>query len=634
MAMAEEQQELRQINWNEVFAFTHIFKSFRMATHLSKLLPALAAIALICLGGVVLDVVWGWGDQYVRPQEVYDHFQLSTMDFEARETEWTSGYAERASGLLAGTINQGQTLEVYMSKLGYSGRLAAEFRKRVDEANRTKPPKLVRPDKFMTDAEDDWKGVLAKSEEAFEDETDRISELLEDSRESVQEEIRSLSSDAEQQARKDLQADYQRGLRALTGRKVGFQRSIHQVRGGRIFTSMLAYQSACLERAMAAVLRLDIGTGLSEYKNTIRDRSISPAAVSVEAFHEPPQSEPRGFLYYTLLAAHGFCWLLSQHLIYGIIFLLGSLAIWAFFGGAIYRTAALHAAREEKISIKQALKFSAGKFLSFFTAPLIPLAIIIALGALLLIGGLLGNLWGFGAILIGVLFFLAIILGLLIAFLAVGLIGGFGLMYPTIAVEGSDSFDAISRSFSYIFARPWRSLLYGGVALIHGTLTYLFVRLFAYIALAATHMFVNWGIWTGGAGLAGNATKLDAMWTMPTFDRFHGPVSWAAMSGAERVGAFFLAFWVYIIVGLVAAYLLSYFASSTTMIYYLLRRKVDATDLDDVYVEEPDEEPLPAPAEEAEKPAESEQPTDTGQEPEPEGEQGESEQGQEEKPQG
>jgi len=628
MAMADEQQELRQVNWNEVFAFTHIFKSFRMAMHLSKLLLGLAAIALICLAGVVLDTIWSWGDQYVRPQEIYTHFQLSPTDFQARQAEWIAGYPERAANLLAQTRNQAQTLEAYTSKLGYSGRLAAEFRKRLLEANQKDPPRIVSPDEFLADAKEDWKAVVAKAEEAFDDEVDRISALLEDSREAVRKDIAVLSADQEQQAREDLKAEYRRGRRALTERKVDFQRSIHQVRGGRIFSSLLAYQSACLQRAIGAVLRLDIGTGLSEYKNTIRDRSIAPAAIAVEPFHEPPPAEPRGFLYYMLLSAHGFCWLLSEHLLYGIIFLLGSLAIWAFFGGAIYRISALHAAREEKISIRQALKFSAGKFLSFFTAPLIPLAIIVALGVLMLIGGLLGNLWGFGAILVGVLFFLAILLGLLIAFLLVGLVGGFGLMYPTIAVEGSDSFDAISRSYSYIFARPWRSLLYGGVALIYGTLTYLFVRLFAYVALAATHTFVNWGIWTGGTDLAANASKLDAMWTMPTFDRFHGPISWAAMSGAEKIGAFFVAIWVYIIVGLVAAYLLSYFASSTTMIYYLLRlrRKVDATDLDDVYVEEPEEEPLPASAEEAEKPGEVQE---SQQQP---GEQEESQQGQEERP--
>ena len=59
---------------------------------------------------------------------------------------------------------------------------------------------------------------------------------------------------------------------------------------------------------------------------------------------------------------------------------------------------------------------------------------------------------------------------------ALGTAGGFNLMYPTIAVEGSDSFDAISRSFSYIYARPWRMIWYTMVAIVYGALTFLFVR--------------------------------------------------------------------------------------------------------------------------------------------------------------
>ena len=58
-----------------------------------------------------------------------------------------------------------------------------------------------------------------------------------------------------------------------------------------------------------------------------------------------------------------------------------------------------------------------------------------------------------------------------------GTVGGFNLMYPTIAVEGSDSFDAISRTFSYVYARPWRMLFYTLVAIVYGALCYLFVRL-------------------------------------------------------------------------------------------------------------------------------------------------------------
>src|SRR5438477_10249016 len=56
--MAEEGQQIRGINWRETFPFTHLFRSFRIAIHPSKL--ALGLVALICLyaGGRVLDAVW------------------------------------------------------------------------------------------------------------------------------------------------------------------------------------------------------------------------------------------------------------------------------------------------------------------------------------------------------------------------------------------------------------------------------------------------------------------------------------------------------------------------------------------------------------------------------------------------
>ena len=85
-----------------------------------------------------------------------------------------------------------------------------------------------------------------------------------------------------------------------------------------------------------------------------------------------------------------------------------------------------------------------------------------------------------GPILVGLLFFLALAASLVMTLLVLGTVGGFDLMYPTIAVEGSDSFDAISRSFSYVYARPWRMLWYTAVAVIYGAATYLFVRLFLF----------------------------------------------------------------------------------------------------------------------------------------------------------
>lgn len=302
------------------------------------------------------------------------------------------------------------------------------------------------------------------------------------------------------------------------------------------------------------------------------------------------KAERGGVVYWTLVGGDGLRWLLREHWVYAILFLLFGLAAWSVFGGAIYRIAALQAAREEKISIRQAIRFSVSKFFSFFTAPLIPLVLFFLAGLVVTVGAVIfGNWWGIGSVLIGLLFFLAVIAGLVMAFLAVGFAGGCGLMYPTIAVEGSDSFDAISRSFSYIFERPWRAIVYALVALAHGTACYLFVRAFAFVALRSTHFFTAWGLWQGGGGDPAATDKLDVMWPTPTFGVLSPVANVEAMSTMERAGAWLISVWVYIVIGLVVAFILSYASSATTVIYYLLRRKVDATDLDDVYVEEAEE---------------------------------------------
>jgi hypothetical protein len=172
-----------------------------------------------------------------------------------------------------------------------------------------------------------------------------------------------------------------------------------------------------------------------------------------------------------------------------------------------------------------------------------------------------------------------------------GLVGGFNLMYPTIAVEGSDSFDAISRSFSYVFARPWRMLFYTLVAIVYGALTYTFVRMFIWLVLALTHYFVGW--WLGGqperhwAGVPGEAA---AIWPAPRMDVLPYNVNYDGLKWSEDFAAGMISFWVYLVIGLLGAYAISFYFSANTIIYYLMRREVDATELEDVYVEETDDE--------------------------------------------
>jgi len=277
-------------------------------------------------------------------------------------------------------------------------------------------------------------------------------------------------------------------------------------------------------------------------------------------------------------------WLFKYHLLYAIIFFVIFLLVWAVFGGAIARIAAVQVARDEKISVRQALRFSINKVLSFVFAPVIPLVIVIVIGLLLAIGGLLFYIPWIGPIVGGALFFLALIAGVVITLVLLGTAGGLNLMFPTIAVEGSDSFDAISRSFSYVFARPWRMLWYTLVAIIYGALTYLFVRLFIVLVLCSTRYFVSWFL----GGQPGR--WFPEMWPESTMARLPYDIDFAGMKWSEDIAAFLICLWVFLLIGLVGAFVISFYFSANTIIYYLMRREVDATELEDVYVEDAEDD--------------------------------------------
>ena len=287
-------------------------------------------------------------------------------------------------------------------------------------------------------------------------------------------------------------------------------------------------------------------------------------------------------------------WLATKHPIYFTLFAIWFLLIWSVFGGAIARIAAVHVARDEKISVRQALRFSMNKLLSFAFAPLIPVLILLVIGAVVAVGGLLLYIPVIGPIVLSIVFFLALVAGLVMALVLLGLVGGFNLMYPTIAVEGSDSFDAISRSFSYVFARPWRMLFYTLVAIVYGALTYTFVRFFIWIVLFLTHYFVGWWLtgqpnahWTGEGP---DNTRVAAIWPLPQMESLPYNVQTDGLKWSEDIAAGMIAFWVYLVIGLLGAYAISFYFSANTIIYYLMRREVDATELEDVYVEETEDE--------------------------------------------
>ena len=284
-------------------------------------------------------------------------------------------------------------------------------------------------------------------------------------------------------------------------------------------------------------------------------------------------------------------WLMRHHPVYFVLFTLWFLTVWAIFGGAIARIAAIHVARDEKLSVRAALAFSLGKFLSFVSAPLIPLLIVLLVGILPLLAGLLSSIPLLGPVVnvvMTALFVVILAAGFVMTLVLLGTFGGFNLMYPTIAVEGSDSFDAISRSFSYVYARPWRMLFYTLVSIIYGALCYLFVRTFIWVMLSMTHYFVGAGYFTDAHNLAPLWTT---MWPGPQHTgTLSYSVDWLTLRWDQDLAAFFLAFWVYLVISMLGAFVISFYFSANTIIYYLLRGEVDATEMDDVYVEQADED--------------------------------------------
>jgi hypothetical protein len=284
-------------------------------------------------------------------------------------------------------------------------------------------------------------------------------------------------------------------------------------------------------------------------------------------------------------------WALRRHPVYCIIFFVIKLAVISIGGGAICRIAALQFARGEKPGLTEALRFSIKRFTSFFTAPLAPLVIIAFIGLFIFLLGLMGNIPRAGEIIVGISMPLALIAGGLIAVIFIGAAAGFNLIFPAVAYDGSDCFDAISRSFSYVYARPWRMGFYTAIAAVYGSICYMFVRSFAFLSIWITRWFLQVILWAENG--SGNVNKLAAIWPEPKFGTLLGLSKPLATNWTEAVAVFLVHLSVLVVVGLVVSFIISFYFSANTIIYSLMRSKVDHTARDDIYMnfDEADVEP-------------------------------------------
>jgi hypothetical protein len=300
---------------------------------------------------------------------------------------------------------------------------------------------------------------------------------------------------------------------------------------------------------------------------------------------------------------------------YFLTVLVWTLLTWSLFGGAITRIAAVQVARGEKIGLVEAVRFTLKRYVSYVTAPLFPLAFVGVLVLFMIVFGFFHMIPVVGDILVSGLFWpVMIIFGLLMAIALIGLVG-WPLMAATISTEGTDSWEAVSRSYSYVFQKPWHFLWYTGVSLVYGAVVIFFVGFLGSFAIYLSKWGVSKTPWIERAGrdpsflfvyaptsfgwrtllLDGARTEggvpvvQDGAIDPTAYNAYVGKLAWW-----NKVGAGLVAFWVGLVFLLVLGFGYSFFWSAATIIYLLMRRSVDGADLDEVYLEDEDESPFSA----------------------------------------
>src|SRR5207245_1119848 len=120
-------------------------------------------------------------------------------------------------------------------------------------------------------------------------------------------------------------------------------------------------------------------------------------------------------------------------------------------------------ARNEKVGLGDALRFVWTRKWSYFFASVAPMLFVGAVAFFLFLFGI-GNLIPmFAELWDGLLFPLVLLGGLAMAVILVGMVG-WPMIHATLSTEGSDSFDALSRSYSYVYQAIWNYLWYAAVA--------------------------------------------------------------------------------------------------------------------------------------------------------------------------
>jgi hypothetical protein len=240
------------------------------------------------------------------------------------------------------------------------------------------------------------------------------------------------------------------------------------------------------------------------------------------------------------------------------------LVVWSVCGGAITRIAVVRLGCGEQIPLRQSLRHSVTNAGWYIASPLFPLLGVALAVVPLFFLGLLMRL-SIGVFVAGILWPLVLIVGLIMAVLLAGLLFGWPLMFVTIsAEEAGDSFQAFSNSFSFTFQRPLAYLAYAVIALFVGSLGGMLVEGFANGVVLLNHWAISFGL---------GRERLNQL--------AEGQLDSASLAW---MGSRLITIGDQLVYAIADGYYFGFLFCAASAIYLLLRREVDQTDFDQVYL--------------------------------------------------
>ncbi len=581
--MADERCTLESISWTRAFPFVRLFSTFRRAIAFRPMVLAFCCVMATYVSGRVLDAIWksaGGGvlvaldrggrsggsgrfgasamvatneiEAYAtRDARAFEVWKRAANDrrkalAETSDAKRPAGHAEQVADLLAeidGLVKKGLgSIDAYKEQ--HAGEKDELRRKLLRSAD------IVR----LTLAGFDTRRLASPAEQAS-----AVDTLLQP--------VPGVRS-------KDFAKEVGRLSKLVSRHRKAAERQRLAPRGP--FIALLDYEMNCFSAAIQGVLSGRWG------------------------FDGPALSDKPAMLGSIASAGSGVLWLVTQRPTFALFFGMILLVAFSYFGGAICRICALQATREQPLSIREALRFSREKFAALFAAPVLPIVVFAIAWILTYIGGLIAAIPAL-EVLGGLVYGLTLLGGVAMAFALLAVVLGFHLMWPTIAVEASDAFDAVQRAASYVFSRAWHVAFYSLSLLLYGGACFGVVRIIAALILKLTHDANGAGMNAATASGMSTIGKLDAMWQMPAWNElpllpavgdvtFWGHFHNAPLSTLETIGMFLIALAVFAVVGIVGAFVVSFYYCGSTEMYLLLRRTVDGVDYDEIYYEEPEPE--------------------------------------------